>query len=197
MVPWEQDPGSPSRDTHNNIFEFFCRTETSNKWKTLTTWWNTHHSKEGYSFPITTCSQMISGLKEYTLLIPWSLCGQWGKVLVPPERIDITISLSFSTGLRLPPRWRLATWGWAQDSWNTTLLPHHQSIRIKSHTLKPSSYVLPVKNFSLKTILEFKFSSSSHLFFSLSPAINVSLLQTLTSPFVWPHWAFSTGTYVQ
>ena len=75
VLPWEQDPGSPSRDTYNNIFEFFCRTETSNKWKTLTTWWDTHHSKEGYSFPITTWPQMISGLKEYTLLTPWSLCG--------------------------------------------------------------------------------------------------------------------------
>ena len=135
---------------------------------------------------------------SYTLILMWNPApGQWGKVLVPPEQIDITISLSFSTGLRLPPRWKLATWGWVQDSWNTTLLPHHQSIKIKSHTLKPSSYILPVKNFSLKTILEFKFLSSSHLFFSLSPAINVSLLQTLMSPFVWLHWAFGTGTYVQ
>ena len=32
-----QDPGSTSRDTHNNIFELFCRTKTPNKWKMLST----------------------------------------------------------------------------------------------------------------------------------------------------------------
>ena len=32
-----QDPGSASRDTHNNISELFCKTKTPNKWKMLTT----------------------------------------------------------------------------------------------------------------------------------------------------------------
>ena len=32
-----QDPGSPSRDTHDNISELFCRTKTPNKWQMLTT----------------------------------------------------------------------------------------------------------------------------------------------------------------
>ena len=28
-----QGPASSSRDTHNNIFELFCRTKTPTKWK--------------------------------------------------------------------------------------------------------------------------------------------------------------------
>jgi len=36
VQPWE-NPGTSSRDTHNNIFELFCRTKSSNKWKILTT----------------------------------------------------------------------------------------------------------------------------------------------------------------
>ena len=37
------------------------------------------------------------------------------------------------TQLRPPPRWRIVTTDWAQDSHNTALLPHHQPIRKKSH----------------------------------------------------------------
>ena len=32
-----QDPGSTSKNTHNNLFEVFGRTETPNKWNMLTT----------------------------------------------------------------------------------------------------------------------------------------------------------------
>ena len=34
-----QDPGSISKNTHNNIFELFCKTKMSNKWKMLIAWW--------------------------------------------------------------------------------------------------------------------------------------------------------------
>ena len=44
--------------------------------------------------------------------------------------------------LRPPPGWRTATSGWAQVSWSTALLPHHQQTRRK---LPPSSQILPIK----------------------------------------------------
>ena len=59
-----QGPGAPSRDTHNNIFERFCRTKTPNKWKMWTTWYRTLYSREGHSWTFTTWCQMISLLKE-------------------------------------------------------------------------------------------------------------------------------------
>ena len=63
--------------------------------------------------------------------------GQWwGRVLGPPEEIDITISLYSSAGTK------------SQDSWNTASLPHHQPIRRKSHTLQSLPWTtLPVKHF--------------------------------------------------
>ena len=47
------------------------------------------------------------------------------------------MSLS-SAELGPPPRWRVVISVWAQDSWSTTLLPYHQPVRRKSHTLQPS-----------------------------------------------------------
>ena len=53
------------------------------------------------------------------------------------------------------PRWRMVvTSGWAQDSWNTTLLPHHQPIG-ESHTPCSPHPKFAYKNFSPKTIEEF------------------------------------------
>ena len=62
----------------------------------------------------------------------------WGRVLVPTQEACITMSLSSSAELGPSPRWRMVTSGWAQDSWSTTLLPYHQPISRKSHTLQPS-----------------------------------------------------------
>ena len=42
------------------------------------------------------------------------------------------MSLNFSTELEPPPRWRMVTSDWRQDSWSTALLPHHQPIK-KGH----------------------------------------------------------------
>ena len=39
----------------------------------------------------------------------------------------------------------MVTSNWAQDSWSSALLPHHQPIRRKSHTLQPSLQILPLK----------------------------------------------------
>ena len=39
-------PGFSSRDTHNSIFELFCRTNTCTQRKTLTTWRNLLHSRK-------------------------------------------------------------------------------------------------------------------------------------------------------
>ena len=68
----------------------------------------------------------------------------WGRVLISTQEIHLTVSLSFFAELGPPPRWRMVTSGWAQDSWSTTLLPHHQQpVRRKSHTLQPLPQMLP------------------------------------------------------
>ena len=35
-----------SRDVHNDIFDLFCKTKTSTKWKMLTAWWSILVSRE-------------------------------------------------------------------------------------------------------------------------------------------------------
>ena len=47
----------------------------------------------------------------------------WGRVLVPTQKICITISLNSSAEWGSPPRWRMVTSGWAQDSWTTIASP--------------------------------------------------------------------------
>ena len=39
-----------SRDVHNDIFDLFCKTKTSTKWKMLTAWWSILVSRE--RFPV-------------------------------------------------------------------------------------------------------------------------------------------------
>ena len=51
------------------------------------------------------------------------------------KKICITKSLS-STELGPPPRWRMITSDWTQDSWSTALLPHHQPIKKKKKNHK-------------------------------------------------------------
>ena len=41
-----QGPGSPSSETHNNIFSCFADTEPLTKWKILTIWWSILCSRE-------------------------------------------------------------------------------------------------------------------------------------------------------
>ena len=99
------------------------------------------------------------------------------RVLVPPQGIYITISLSFSIGTKAPTR---------MDNSNfrlsTRFLKHHHAnsspTNQKSHTLQPSPQILPIKT------LPWKPSESSHLLstathsLSLVLAINLSLFQT-------------------
>ena len=114
---------------------------------------------------------------------------------------------------KLPTKWKMLTtwWPWAhspQASWSlrtdnvnpcdTTLLPHHQWVRELcmswSHSLRPHLPHLAFKNVWPNT------SGSSGLLgqkppvSSYGPAINLSLLQTLTFQFVWPHCALGTWT---
>ena len=48
------------------------------------------------------------------------------RVLVPTQRN------MHNNVFEPPPRWRMVTSDWTQDSWSTALLPHHQPIR-KGH----------------------------------------------------------------
>ena len=116
----------------------------------------------------------------------------WGRVLVSPQGIHITISLSSSVGTKAPPRWRMATSGWAQIP--GALLTHHQPIRRKSHTLQPSPPILPIKTFPPKPSGSLGFWGTSHPFSLLGPAITLSMLQTPIFRFVWPHCALGTWT---
>ena len=112
----------------------------------------------------------------------------------------ITILLILLQELRLPlPGGEWLTSGSPQDSWHTSLLPHYQLIRIRSHTLQPSPQSLPIKNFSLKIIGEFGFSGQEPPVHSPcvgDPVINLFLLQTPMFPFVGLHCGSGTGTCV-
>lgn len=83
----------------------------------------------------------------------------------------------------------MVTSGWAQDSWGLALLPHHQPTKRKSHPLHHLPQILPVKKLlSLKPsgslFFVFCFFSASYLFFLHGSAVNLSLLQTPTFPFI-------------
>ena len=85
--------------------------------------------------------------------------------------------------LRPPPRWMTVISGRAQYSWSTTLLPHHQPIRRKSHTLQPSFQILPITTSPRKP----SGSCLNHLFSLLGSVITLSLLPTLTVWSIWRH----------
>ena len=75
--------------------------------------------------------------------------------------------------------------GWAQDSWNTTLLPHHPPIRRKLHAYQSSLQISPVKTLSWKPCGSLNFlSTDCLLFWSCSkpfPAPNSDILVCLAS----------------
>lgn len=91
----------------------------------------------------------------------------WGRILVPPQA---------------PPRWRMVTSGWAQDSWSSALLPQHQPIR-KTHAPSGRSWRLgptpqktvPLKFFMVEQNLQSWFLNMS------SPSLQVAgLLNKVT-----------------
>ena len=55
-----------------------------------------------------------------------SKVGTASRVLVPTQRNML------NNVFEPPPRWRMVTSDWMQDSWSTALLPHHQPIK-KGH----------------------------------------------------------------
>ena len=67
-----------------------------------------------------------------------------------------------------------------------TSLPTNQEKVTHPVALTPN---FAFKNSSLKTIREFGLLNTSHLFSLPGPTIHISLLQTLTFQFVWPHCA--------
>ena len=85
----------------------------------------------------------------------------------------------------------MLTLGWTQHSWSTTLLPHHQPIRRKSHMLQPSPQSLPVKPFPPKPLGSLVFLSMSHTFSFHGSAIkpfsgpNSDVLVCLASLCIW------------
>ena len=122
----------------------------------------------------------------------------WGRVLAPPQGIHRTISLSSSAGTKAPTQV-----GGGNFSLSSRFLEHRP---VTSPPTNPKEVTHPAtltpnfayKNFSLKTNREFNFFlSTSHPFSSLSPAINLSPLQTPTFQFVWPHCASGTPTCVR
>ena len=121
-----------------------------------------------------------------------TIAGPWSRVPVPPQRMYITISLSFSIGTKAPTRMDNGnTSGWAQNSWNTTMLTHHQPIR--SHT--PCSYHPKFCLWKLPWKPEFTSFECSHPFSFLGPC-NKPFSVPNSSVSVWPHCVLSIWTCV-
>ena len=55
------------------------------------------------------------------------------RLVQPPDRVLVPTQRNMHNNVfEPPPRWRIVTSDWAQDSWSTALLPHHQPIK-KGH----------------------------------------------------------------
>ena len=117
----------------------------------------------------------------------------WGRVLVPPQGIYITISLSFSIGIKAPTR---------MDNSNfrlsTRFLKHHHAnsspTNQKSHTLQSSPQILPIKTLPWKPS-EFTSYEYSHPFSFLGPC-NKPFSVSNSSVSVWPHCVSSIWTCI-
>ena len=66
----------------------------------------------------------------------------------------------------------------------------------KRHRLQLSPQILPTKAFPPKSLGSSGVLNLSHPLSLVGPTINLSLLQTLTFWFVWPHYVSGTRTYV-
>ena len=107
----------------------------------------------------------------------------WSRVPAPLQGICILISVSSFAGASTQVKdsnFRLTM---------RSLFPHHQPIRRESHTRQPSLQILPLKILAPKASRSSGLLSMNRPFLLLGPAINLSLLQTLTFPFVRPHCA--------
>ena len=99
--------------------------------------------------------------------------------------------------LKPPPRWRMVTPGWAPESWNTVLLPHHQSIKRKSapcgrqqRCWTPARVILPLKNFMVEKNSWSWFLDTSLLVSKVAGLLNAATLPFLPAPVLaFKHWA--------
>ena len=114
------------------------------------------------------------------------------------ERMYITIYLwALQQELRPPRRWRAAASGWVQRLLDPCPVTHYQPFRRNSHALHPNFACNSPENLLRMQVFYF-----IYLFFlawptfSLcsSPALNLSLFQTLMFPFLRPHCALGTCT---
>ena len=54
------------------------------------------------------------------------------RLVQPPDRVLVPIQRNMHNNVfEPPPRWRMVTSDWTQDSWSTALLPHHQPFKKK------------------------------------------------------------------
>ena len=138
------------------------------------------------------CSPGSEGMQKQGRSSQEIIVQPWGRVLVPPQGIYIKISLSSSAATKAPTQvegnnFRLGT----------RFLEHHP---VTSQPTKQKKVTHPadlIPNFAYKTSPQkpsgiLGFLSISHPLSLLVPAINLSLLQTPTFQFVWPHCASGT-----
>ena len=78
-----QGPASSSRETHNNIFELFYRSQTPKKRKLLTTWWQILHSER----------------RRITRTSPWGVLG-FEECKLAPTLIRIYGPIFYSQTIR-------------------------------------------------------------------------------------------------
>ena len=89
-----------------------------------------------------------------------TIVQRWGRVLVPPQGIYITISLISSAGTKALTQVEDGNFQAEHRIPETPpcSLPTNQSDRTKSHTLQPSPQILPIETSPPSTIGEFRVS---------------------------------------
>ena len=100
VQPWEQGPGSSSRDIHNNIFELYWRTKTPNKWKMLVNSLLKHSSfqKECHSLITSGTTELIRRPSEARL----KECRPWTHPNLYQQPHPRTIAINTH---QIPPGW--------------------------------------------------------------------------------------------
>ena len=116
----------------------------------------------------------------------------WGRVLVPPQGIHITTSLS-SAGTKAPTQMEGSNF-----RPSTGFLEHHPVTLSPTNQKKVTQPAAFTSSFAYETsppkpLGNSEFLSKSHPFSLFGPGINLSLLQTQTFWCVWSHCTL-TGT---
>ena len=100
----------------------------------------------------------------------------WGRVLVPPQGIYITIPSSSSTRIKAPTQMEDDNFGLRSRFLSTDLLLHYQPIRrVTQPAVLPQ--ILPIKTSPKNYGRSLKSLSISHPFFSLGLPTNFSLVK--------------------